>query len=328
MKLPKDFKIIGTELYPFQYESFVFCIQRDTAGLLLEMGCGKTLVSITVARYRIQKNDIKRILVLCPSSILYNWEKEILKFSEYKPLILHGANRAYKITEGDYDFGIINYESLFPLLKDLEIIKEERKLFIAPDAAEKIKALNIGMIIFDESARFIRNYKAQRTIACMILGDQIKYKLILTGTPIANKPLDIWSQFRVLDGGASFSRSYYNFQKIFFYKRSNHPWARPIIRPERIPMMTKLVYAKCIRKRKKDVLKEMPEQIYNTICVGMDDSTWRIYNDVKGSILSEIPTVEGKTQLKITNVLTMILRLQQITSGFTVRNGKEVELES
>ena len=328
MKLPKNFKTINREFYSFQYETFVFCIQRKNAGIFITMGGGKTFCAISIARYRLQKDEIRKVLVVCPSSILYNWEDEISKFSEYKPMILHGPDRLYKTIKAKYTFGIINYESLFPLLKDLGAVHYNKRISLASDIDKRIESLQFDMIIFDESARFIRNYKAQRTVASVLLADRAKYKLILTGTPIANKPLDIWSQFRVLDGGASFSKSFKYFQETFFYKRSNHPWAKHILRPDRVSLMSKLIYQTCIRKTKKEVLKDLPEQVYQTIWIDPDPQTTKIYEDVRHQILSEIPTLQGKAQLKITNILQRILRLQQITGGFTVKNGETVELEN
>jgi len=332
MKLPKNFNIVGTELYDYQLDSFLFCLQRPSSGLLLDMGLGKTLVAITVARYRIQFDGIKKILVVCPTSVLYNWQKEIKKFSEYKSLILHASSkeeRLHKTLEKDYTFGIINYEALYPLLRDMGVIYTPagKKTFIlASNYQELLKQINLGMIIFDESARFIKNHDARRTICSITLSNVVPYNLILTGTPIANRPLDVWSQFRALDGGKTFGKDFYAFRGFYFYKYPNTAWGKYYLKKDKAFLFSSKIFGVCIRKKKEEVLENLPKQLYSTINIKMDSELKKLYIDVKRQIISEIETVEGITTLIIHSILAKLVRLQQITAGFTVKDEKIVEL--
>jgi SNF2 family DNA or RNA helicase len=326
LKLPKDFKIIGTDLYPYQLESFIYGATRNTAGLLLEMGLGKTLVAISIARYRIQFNNVKKVLVVCPTSIINNWENEIKKFSEYSSLIVRAEReeRSHRLSSKNHIFYIINYESIFPTLKDLEIFRGGK---LVKSYKKLVKRLGIGMTIFDESARYLKNPVAKRTLASAVLADEAKYKLILTGTPIANKPMDLWSQFRVLDGGKTFGPNFFQFRNYYFYTMPNDPWKRYIIKDRAIDQIKKRLYSTCIRRRKIEVLKDLPDQIEQVLKLDMNPGLEDIYTTVKKEVLAEILTKEGFTTVNVNNILLKLLRLQQITSGFTKnRRNRVIEI--
>jgi len=155
VKLPKGFEIIGTELYPYQTESVVFGIVRPNVGLLLDLGLGKTLVAITIARYRIQKGEVEKVLVICPPSLLLNWKRQIERFSEHEALVLSSNDRSERLLKAcskKHRFHIINYESLYPLLRDLSVLKKVGTKLTVEDSS-LLKAFNYNMLILDESAR-------------------------------------------------------------------------------------------------------------------------------------------------------------------------------
>ncbi len=311
MKLPTGFEIIGPKPYPFQKVTILYGIKKNNCGLLLEMGLGKTRCAIDIARYRIQFEELKKILVVTPTSIMYNWQQELRKYSNHGSVVLHGERiqriariRAFDNVEDCY-FGIINYEALHRFYSEL-------------------KKLDLGMIIFDESARYIKNHLAKRTKTAIALADSVTNKILLTGTPIANKPLDIWSQFRVMDGGKTFGVNYYSFRNRNFYKIKKGQWSQFIIKKENIKTIQKCIYNSCIRFRKEDVLKDLPSQLYHTIELPLSGELKRIYNIVKEKVLAEIDTESGTKKLEITNILVKLLRLQTVTSGFIKDNNGQI----
>ena len=172
------------------------------------------------------------------------------------------------------------------------------------------------MIIFDESARYIKTYNTQRTIASIILADHAKFKLILTGTPIANRPMDLWSQFRALDGGETFGTNFFKFRGWFFRRRALGRFTTYEVNKERRPILHKKIYINCIKKSKSEVFKSLPEKIFQAIHIPLVGRTKDVYKKIEEKILSEIETMEGQTEVKVTNILTKLLRLQQVTSGF------------
>ena len=259
-----------------------------------------------MAAYRIHLNQIKRVLVVCPTTVILNWKIQIKRFSGYDAIDLHAAReeRLRRLSLIDYNFYIINYEAL--------------PLFMS-----ELFRLKFNMIIFDESARYIRNARAKRTRAAILLADKAKYKLILTGTPIANRPLDIWSQFRVLDGGTTFGSNFYSYRSKYFYKINIGSWPKWVVKKQAIPLLQKGMYENCIRFTR-DILDNAPDRVYDTLIVPIN-SIEDNYNDIKRKIMSEIETMKGTVTLQINNILTKLLRLQQVTSGF-IKNESGVEV--
>lgn len=320
--------------YKYQRDAFKFCIKRNNAGLLLDLGLGKTMIAINVARYRIQASQVRKVLIVCPISIMLNWQKEISKFSEYRSVLLYPSiNRLNSLNQlysnDKIKFAVINYESLAPLLKDLGILAiKGGKIIISSDHKKRIDDLQFDMIIFDESARYIKTHSTQRTICSILLADRAIYKLLLTGTLIANKPLDVWSQFRVLDGGQSFGNNFYIFRSKFFNKITyGNLFSKFTVKLDKINIIRAKINESCIIKTKKEANLELPDQIFQTIELILDEELGEIYRDVEKKVLSEIETAQGQSEVTINNIMTRLLRLQQITSGFIKDDkGKEVEL--
>jgi len=201
---------------------------------------------------------------------------------------------------------------------------------IYPLLEELIEA-DFDMLIADESARYIKNPTAKRTKASILLADNAKSKLILTGTPIANKPLDIWAQFRFMDGGRTFGNNFYSFRGRHFKKIKRKSKGRIYfeykIRKTSIPMISNKIQGTCIRKRKEECF-DLPEKIYSIIELRLTGELREIYETVQKKVVSEIETLYGSTRLNINNIFTKLLKLQQITSGFIKKeNGSEEELK-
>jgi SNF2 family DNA or RNA helicase len=330
MKLPKDFKFI-TKPYPFQQEAFLFGVTIPNAGILLPPGAGKTKVAIDISRYRLQQNQVKRILIVCPATILYNWKNEIALHSEYKALVVAGGKetRLANIKNQKYSFFITNYEALFPLLRDLQILAKVKtskgtEILYIDNLDRKL----FDMVVFDESARYLKSPGSERTTASIVLADKAEHKLILTGTPIANKPLEIWPQFRALDGGKTFGNNFYRFRNYFFYSERNDPFHRFYLKKNLAKQLTNGIYSICIRKQKEEILPELPEKVFTVTTIEPTNELLESYNTVKKHILGEIDTKQGNMAFNINNILTKMLRLQQITSGFITLNNKTTELRS
>ena len=118
MNLPDGFELIKPPL-GFQKEGIIYGMIHPNPGILFGTGLGKTMVAINIARYRMQFFGVDKVLVISPTSILHKWAKEIKKFSEYEPIVLHDPQRLeriYRIKHFREDpilrFGLINYEAL------------------------------------------------------------------------------------------------------------------------------------------------------------------------------------------------------------------------
>ena len=317
MKLPKNLNPLYKPYGQYQTDTIGFGVIKDNPGLLLCLGSGKTYCSINICRWRIQNNNVKKILVICPTTIMLKWQGEIHKFSEHRATVLHDEirdNRIEKIHLFNHDnthFGIINYEALYPFYQELS-------------------ELTLDIIVADESARYIKNAGSKRTKASIWLGDKVRYRSILTGTPIANKPLDIWSQYRFLDKGKTFGLNFWAWRNHFFNKISYGQYNKWEVKKDRIQELNRKIYINAIRFKTEDVLKDLPERSNVLIDLEMNKYLLKVYNKIKSKIIAEIETEMGQATLNIPHIFTKLIRLQQVTSGYikdvddNIKNLKEL----
>ena len=211
----------------------------------MDMGTGKTLTTISVMGRAYLNEKIKKVLVVCPASVVPVWEKEIEQYADFENTVitLEGTmnKRKQKLKELVFGKGlkvaVINYESTWRMFDDL---KEW-----CPD-----------MIICDESQR-IKNHTAAQSKAMHKLGDLAKYKMLLTGTPIQNNPLDVFSQYRFVDK-TIYGTSFYIFRNRYVRMGGygGHQVIGYINQDELIEKMHSIAY----RVTKEEAL-DLPEEI-------------------------------------------------------------------
>jgi SNF2 family DNA or RNA helicase len=174
-----DFGNINAQLYDYQKKGVQFVTFKKAAIIADEMGLGKTLQAITAAIKKKEIFGFQHTLIVCPASLKEQWKKEIEKFSSEKALVVQGSpdeRETQYLTSAEH-FIIVNYETV---LRD----------HVALNKA------NIDFLILDEAQR-VKNFEAQTTSAVNRLN--AKHILVITGTPIENKLIDIFSIVNILD---------------------------------------------------------------------------------------------------------------------------------
>lgn len=164
------------KLYPFQVEGVEFLAARQQALLAYDMGLGKTVIAIAT----LNKLKAKKILIVCPASLKYNWLREFEKWSEGRPSIqvVEGKNAHI---ERNVNIIIINYDLLL-----------SRTIFF------QLKEMKFAVGVFDES-HFMKNRDAKRTQMVLIKGgiaSRCVHKWYLTGTPVLNRPVELYPILR------------------------------------------------------------------------------------------------------------------------------------
>ena len=188
------------------------CIEKakelDYFALFLEMGTGKSITTIQILREKYKKHGkLLPTLIFCPPVVIQNWKKEFLRASKIKseniiPLVGTGKERLalFKASPQNSIF-ITNFETLQ-----------------MPEVFEYMKVIlknTPSCLVVDESQR-VKDITAKRTKRMIELGDIASYRYILTGTPILNDLMDIYSQFRVLDRGQAFGHNFFSFRARYF----------------------------------------------------------------------------------------------------------------
>jgi SNF2 family DNA or RNA helicase len=168
-----DYSLINAELFPYQKEGVEFALFRKTAIIADEMGLGKTLQAIVTAIQKKAVFGFRKTLVVCPASLKEQWKKEIEKFTSEKALVIEGLpeEREMQYKDEDHFFYIINYETI---LRDRMSLNKSGFDFLILDEAQRIK-----------------NYETKTASSVSKL--LVKHVLVITGTPIENRLIDIFS---------------------------------------------------------------------------------------------------------------------------------------
>lgn len=281
---------IQATLRPYQQEG-VRWLERlrmmFLSGILADdMGLGKTLQAI-VAITQYGKHTSNPVLIVCPTSLLYNWKEEICRFHpSLKSLVIDGTPAARKkwidqLTS--YDIIITSYTLL---QKDIESYRVHLFAYVVLDEAQHIKN------------RGTRNAKSVKLIAA-------EHRLILSGTPIENSLDELWSLFDFLMPG--FLGTYEKFiEKYIRMDTKEHTKNLEYLRKKVSPFI--------LRRMKADVLDDLPpvsELIYHCQLTETQEKLYRTYAEAARSELVKLVEKEGFDRVQI-HVLATLTRLKQI----------------
>lgn len=250
-----------------------------------EMGLGKTLQTIA---FLTSERGMGTSLIICPTSLVYNWKEEIEKFSNKLKVLIFNGNKEDRKKEvknfKNYDVVITSY----PLVRrDIELYRQFNFLYCILDEAQQIK-----------------NPVSQNALSIKEI--QAKNKFALTGTPVENNLSELWSIF-------DFIMPAYLLNHNKFYSR----YEVPICKDKNEDTNKELAYKIrpfILRRLKKDVIKELPPKIYNNILVDMSYEQKRLYMSYVKGLKNEI---QEEVELKGINqsrfkILSALTRLRQI----------------
>ena len=229
----------GLSYLPFQLAGIEYALERKNTLIADEMGLGKTIQAIGFINYLTKEQNKKlSAIIVCPNSLKLNWLKELQKWLVHKRIVfILSANSfipRYQKERGDII--IVNYD----IIKKLEIFFMKWDFDIA---------------IFDE-AHYLKNEKAMRTIYC----NKIKAyrKLLLTGTPIMNRPIELLSILQILESPIVQDRNYFIYRYCRGFSKNGAYDDKGAINLSELN--AKLRDSCMIRRLKRDVLAELPEK--------------------------------------------------------------------
>lgn len=274
---------------------FHFLRKYRFAGILADdMGLGKTLQALTLLS--MNKSDGKPSLVVCPKTLLFNWEQEAAKFfPRLKVLLIEGSpiERAKSINDlKKYDLVVTSYSTL----------KKDREIY------EK-KKIRFDYCFLDE-AQFIKNHKTQNAVAVKKI--DADYKLALTGTPLENSVSEIWSIFEYLMPG--FLGNYSHFTKRFLtpiMKKNN---------AEALQELRRKTECFMLRRTKSEVLKELPPKIEQVVSCELEEAQNILYKEILANVKADIfKTVKEKGFKKSQiHILAGLMKLRQVCNHPTL----------
>lgn len=288
---------LKTEPFEHQRQAMKVGTLLDSTALLMEQGTGKTLAAIGIATHRYLQGQVKRLLIVAPKSVLPEWARQFEEHTDLNyqavPLDVPGKKKIEILENWEDVEGInvvtINYESTWRIQKELTRWK--------PD-----------MVILDESQN-IKNGTTKQSKACRALGKVAKYRLILTGTPVSEKPLDFFGQYQFLDP-TIFGNSFTRFRDR--YARMGGFGGYQILGYQNLEELSKKAHSISYRITKEEAL-DLPEEITQHLETDLDPKTRKAYREMEEHSLLDLG--EDK-QISAPIILTQLLRLQQIAGGF------------
>jgi SNF2 family DNA or RNA helicase len=233
------------ELFPFQKEGVAFIEKKNGRALVgSEMGLGKTIQALAWLALHPEKRPV---IILCPASLKLNWEQEIYKtlLDKQRVQILQGT-KPYQVLA---DIIIINYDILNAWV-------------------ETLQAINPQILVIDE-IHFCKSSTALRTKATKKLAKKIPHVIALTGTPIINRPVEIFSIVQIIN-----KNIFPNFwEYVHTYCGAHHTrfgwdFSGATNKEE---LHQKLINTIMIRHEKKDVLLDLPDKLYSYIPIEIDN---------------------------------------------------------
>lgn len=294
----------------------------------MEQGTGKTRTTIETMRQLFTRHRRPLMtLIVCPQIVVKNWQREIEKYSQMGRFVqlLTGdkTKRMRQLEQGKRDGKAIFVTNIEALASCEGLLWETRKR----GKSESRLPVDHGweMFVVDEAHR-LKNPSAKSTKLAIKLADKCFFKYLLTGTPISQNEMDLWSLFRVLDGGQTFGDNFMAFKREWFIDmNAGMPSARYFpdwkIRPGSAAKMSELVYKKALRVTKEECL-DLPPLVKTVVAVEMAGPQRRAYDEMKRDFITYL---EGEA-CTAAMAMTKALRLQQLASGFAkLEDGREVQ---
>jgi len=265
------------------------------SGNLSEMGSGKTGSAICALHWFIETGKTKYCLVVCPKTVIKSWEEQIQMFSDLTFVSLEGnkAERSKKLKE-EKDIYLINYEGTWRM-------------------EEELLAKGFNAMVCDEAHR-IKNTLSSQSKACYKLGDSVEYRIALTGSPVLNSSVDAFGVMRFIDSTV-FGESFYSFRNKYFLNVGNENSPIPIFAPRAgaEKEISDKMYTRSVRVLKSECL-DLPEATFSpNRVVSLSEEQDVAYRNLQEKLCTEIA---GNKEIKISHVLTLMLKLNQITSGW------------
>lgn len=285
-------------LRPYQVHGFHWLnyLQDVNWGGILadDMGLGKTIQALSFLQHFRDVNGRLSALVVCPTTLMFNWENEIRKFTPSLTYhIHHGGDRTRsKDVLAGYNVIITTYGTL---RSDIKLLLE----------------LAFDYAVLDES-QAIKNPSSKVTKAACLL--QARHRLCMSGTPLQNNTFDIFAQMNFLNPGMLGS--------LEFFRQE---FAVPIDKfgeQDRKEHLRKLLYPFILRRTKEQVAKDLPEKTETILFCEMEDEQRKVYeayrNDYRDKILGTIET-QGIQRSQLT-ILQGLMKLRQICDSPAILN--------
>ncbi len=300
-KILRDYQVTGVK--------WLYNIHKcDFGGILAdEMGLGKSIQIIYFFKKLLKEDKDAKFLIVSPTSLVYNWKEEFKKFApklKYEILSTGKTKRHELLEETDANIYITSYG----------LLREDMEIYLSK---------NFTVCVIDE-AQNIKNPQAGITKAVKSI--HAKTKIALTGTPIENSVVELWSIFDFVMPG--FFSNQKNFQSKYKVKEFDDDTNQLLDR------LNKQIEPFILRRKKKDVLKDLPDKIENNVYIDLSTEQKKLYASEVKRVQTEMDNLiqaEGFTKARFM-ILQLLTKLRQLCIDprilFTNYKGESTKIEN
>lgn len=280
-----------SELLPHQREGVAFLSRRRAAGLFDDPGLGKTRQLIEAVDREVAENTLRGAVILCPNGLKSTWANEIERHSESRYAVFGAGRKARRDAFRSLraTFYVINYEAVATELASLRALLRFKPMALVLDESHRIKT---------PGSRITRAVHELRTDAAR--------RYILTGTPVANKPEDLWSQVFFLDDGASLGATFDEFRDRYCAPGGGYVGLDELrSRLENI----------ALRRQKKGTIS-LPEKTFAHVVVPLRGRQAELYAEMRDELIIWVESLTGEqVAAEGEAILARMVRLAQLASN-------------
>ncbi len=278
-------KLLKTNLYPYQKEGIRFAFEKGRSIIADEMGLGKTVQAIGAAELLRKAGLVSSVLIICPTSLKYQWQKEIERFTESSATVIEGdpAKRA-QMYKGDAFYKIVSYHAMN---RDVRIKGEMFAECIIMDEVQRLKNWNTQIA---KSARHIHS----------------DYAIVLSGTPLENKLEDLYSVMQLVDQYCL--GPYYK----FIEETTVRDETGKVLSYRNLNKVSEMIRSRLIRRRKADVSIQMPPRTDKLLFVPMTPQQREMHDEWKASVAQIVYKWKRMHFLSETDRRRLLLMLSQM----------------
>ena len=286
--------------FPHQMDALEAIKDLPYAAVFHEQGLGKTKIGLDLALFWLAHDVVDSVLIVVKKGLIRNWQSEVASHSHLIPRVLgQDRNANFYAFNSPARLYLTHYEAVLSERKRLELFLRTRRVGVLLDEAQKIK-----------------NPDAEISQALHALADGFVRRVIMTGTPVANRPYDLWSQVQFLDGGEALGREFTGFKRNLDLTNDlgrNKDRAAAFVR-ELEQLFGKIRHFS-VRETKKTVGLNLPDKTVRNVECLLESRQAEIYDQFRDE-LAAVVVREGRPILDdAEGLLKRLLRLVQVASN-------------
>lgn len=288
------------QAFNYQHEAFMAIKDKPYAAIFHEQGLGKTKIAIDLLLYWLTQANIDTVLIVTKKQLVQNWVNEFDTHTYIRPKTLDNKKgNNFFVLNSPTKVIVTNFETI-------SVENERIKLFL--------QTRNVGMII-DESTK-IKNPDSKLTKDFFEIAPLLKRKVIMTGTPVANRPYDMWAQIFFLDNGESLGR---NFSEFKAQNDLSNDLYEDESKRKRFEDSVASIFRKIknfsVRETKDSGIIHLPDKIYHNLYIHFEQKQASMYETVRTEMQLAVQK-DGVNRIdESEEVIKRLLRLVQITSN-------------